>query len=602
MTVLEILEDVLQGHDLVGPALEVNVSARLRKREFTVQYNETDLNFITRLLEDEGIFYYFDHSGSEEKLCIADGVGNLKALPETPSLDYHAQEGLKHMQKDHIFKVRRTQQFVTRSTLVKDYNERTPSADIRATHAGASGFGERHVYAPGARDVEAAVSASQILSERFQSEKVLLTGEGVAISMRSGFTFRLEDGRHGPFEGHYLLMRVEHHGDQREGFEGQEAKLIYHNRFVGVPGNTDYRPAARSRKPQIAGVLTARVDGPESDYAYLDEDGRYRVKLPFDLSDRKDGNASLPIRLIQPYGGSQYGTHFPLHRQNDVILAFIGGDIDRPIALGAMPNPSQASPVNSSNRSQSMLRTASGHEFRLDDLEGKTVIQLLSSGGHSVTINDDPANCEIRLETKNKYTLVLDDKNLNTRLLTPGGQVLLMDDDKTRMTLTTAYGHRMTLDDESKSVAVQTGKGHVLRLDDENEILGLQDVDGKHSLELDIAGGKIGIKTEGDMELSAKGSFTLQASEIHMEAVKQGIELKAAKDLVLDGLNVSAKAGKKLALEGAQSANLKGLATQIEATKDLNLKGGMTTKISGVQASLEAQLVAQIKGTQVFIN
>ena len=117
--------------------------------------------------------------------------------------------------------------------------------------------------------------------------------------------------------------------------------------------NTPYRaPVDHTRRPQVSGVLTARIETTGGDYAYLDDQGRYRLKSLFDNADTKTGEASHPVRMLQHLAGANYGIHFPLHAGTEVLITCLNGDPDRPIILGSVSNPATQSPVTSANASQ----------------------------------------------------------------------------------------------------------------------------------------------------------------------------------------------------------------------------------------------------------
>jgi type VI secretion system secreted protein VgrG len=604
----DIVEETLKGAGLAADDFDLKIKGAPRKREYTVQYNETDLDFLSRLLEDEGFYYWFEHAGDKEKLIIADSVEGVAPILHTPAVEYMAGTGLSHLatkneQRDHIAKLRRTQRMVTGKAVIKDYNDRTPATAILG-RAAKTGQGEDYHYGPQALDAGDAERIATLRAEMHAATKIKLEGEGICRAFRAGMRFELRDSLgHSHLAGKYTLLRVIHHGDQREGFEGDQAKLIYKNDFECIPAETVYRPPLATAKPKIAGFLSAKTDGVEGQYAFLDDDGRYHAKLPFDLTDKKDGQASLPIRMNQPYGGPNYGMHFPVHVGNEIVLAFEDGDPDRPMALGTVPNPSTASPVNKRNPSESIIRTATGHQIRLDDKEGKTVIEIVTKGKHVITLNDDPEHQEIRVKTTNANELVFDDKHKHITMQTPeGAHILKMDYDKKVFSVDTKYGHKFTMDDEAKKIALQTKEGHILALDDDKKLITLQDGKGKHVFQIDVGGSKVSLTTEGDMQFKAKGALNIEAKEITMEAKQGAINAKAMKDVVLEGMNFSAKGKQKAAIEGTSEASLAAVQVKIEgkATVDISSKG--QTKVGGLQVSVAGQVMSEIKGAMVMIN
>ncbi len=607
-TFTEIVEEVLKGGGLAADDYELKLKGAPRKREYVVQYNESDLDFLSRLLEDEGVYYRFDHDGSKEKLILADSVDGIAPIPHTPTVEYQANTGLSNLanekeKRDHIIKLRRTQHMVTGKATVKDYNDRTPETAVIG-RAAKAGQGEDYRYGPQALDTGEANRIATLRIEMHAVRKIRLEGESNCRAFRSGMRFELKDP-HGNshLEGKYTVLRLTHQGDQREGFEGDHAKLIYKNTFECIPADTVFRPPLRTPKPKIAGFLSAKVDGVTGQYAFLDDDGRYHAKLPFDLTDRKDGQASLPIRMNQAYGGPNYGVHFPVHIGNEIVLAFEDGDPDRPIALGTIPNPANASPVNKRNPSESLIRTATGHQIRLDDKDGKTVIEITTKGKHVLTLNDDPDHQEIRLKTTNANELVFDDKHKHITMQTPeGAHILKMDYDKKVFSVDTKYGHKLTMDDEKKKSALQTKDGHILSLDDDKKLLTLQDGKGKHVIQIDAGSGTVSVTTEGDMEFSAKGALNIQAKEISMEAKSGAINVKAKQDVAIDGMNVNVGAKQKVALEAKMDASVKGMNLKLEGQMNVDTKAGMQNKMTGLMTNVESQAINTVKGAMVMVN
>ena len=314
-----------------GPFLE---------REYTVQYNETDLDFIRRLLEEEGICYYFDHEGGTDVMTTLDKATDVRPAPNNDRVEFMGNAGLSHMSTDHVNKMVRTRRMVTGKVTFKDYNDRTPEVKIQGAVAN-PGQGEQYTYAPVVTTTAEAQRVAALRGDMLAASKEVLEGEGICRGFRAGYRFELTEGGPSLFAGKYTLVRVTHHGDQREGFESDAANIIYTNTFTCIPAATVFRPAQLTPRPKIHGIITAKVDGQAGPYAYLDEEGRYHAKMPFDRTDLTDGGATLPIRMSQPYGGPNYGMHFPVHNGNDIVLGFIDGNVDRRHRPGHRAQPQQ---------------------------------------------------------------------------------------------------------------------------------------------------------------------------------------------------------------------------------------------------------------------
>ena len=153
----------------------------------------------------------------------------------------------------------------------------------------------------------------------------------------------------------------------------------WENRFTAIPVTTPFVPPRRTPWPRIPGLVNAVVDGSiKGDYAELDDQGRYHLRLGYDRSGRTDKSATHPVRMMQPHAGSHYGMHFPLRPGTEVLVGFVNGDPDRPIIVGTAPNPITASPVELRNQTQNVLRTGSDNEIVMEDLRGIERIRIHS--------------------------------------------------------------------------------------------------------------------------------------------------------------------------------------------------------------------------------
>lgn len=584
-------------------------------RDYVVQYNESDLAFVQRLLEDEGIHYFFDHSGRQEVMVIANKPDHAKPILHTPEVRFQGETGMVNNLMEYCDSMTRYVRKVMAKATFKDFNPKTPGVTVMGSHENkvlpdGHPTGEYYQYGAYLNTPDEATRKAKLRAEMLSCGKETYRGTGVFRGARAGFRFKLKDSgaaNQGGFDGEYFLVKVNHIGVTENPGEGEGAggqpHTHYRNAFECVKGGTAYRPPLLTPRPTVPGLLTALIEGPEDKYGSIDAEGRYHAKFFFDRSDRKDDKSSRPIRLAQPYGGANYGLHMPLHKGVEIALGFVAGDPDRPIALGAVPNPQTGSPVVVKNKSESVIRTASGHQIRLDDLEKKTVIDVTTQGKHKLSMNDDKDAQEIRLTSTDLNEMVFDDTNKNIRIATPDGAHLVkLDYDKKVLTAETKYGHKLTMDDEAKRIALQTKEGHILSLDDDKQLLTLQDGKGKHVFQIDASGGIISITTQGDMEIAAKGKLNIEAKEITMEAKQGAVNVKAMQDLVMEGMNFSAKGKMKLALEGGTEAGLSAVQTKVEGKATLEMSSKGQTKVGGLQVSVAGQAMSEVKGAIVMIN
>jgi len=387
-----------------GLDFEVNATRSYPSREYVCQYNETHFNFASRWMERNGFYFFFDQSGSQEKMVIADSLSVHTPHPGGDTLKYAEPTGLDagltgQSSKSFYCDQRR----LPKEVMLKDYNYRTPSLDIQAKElVSQSGAGTVYMHGGHLLTPTEAMSEVKIRVEEFKCREQLFFGESNAPFLQPGYTFTLQDHYRDDFNQSYLLIEVKHDGAQESwltaglGATGVGDRLFYRNSFAAIPASVQFRPEVKTPKPKIEGPLSAVIDAEESgQYAELDDQGRYKVIMPFDLSGRKDGQASTWLRMIQPYAGSGHGMHFPLHKGTEVAVIHYEGDPDRPVIAGAVPNPETKSIVTSTNQTMSNITTSGGNQIHIQDQEGSQRILLNSTAkGDFIRIgahNDPPS-------------------------------------------------------------------------------------------------------------------------------------------------------------------------------------------------------------------
>ena len=359
----EIIESVLGEYSLSGDAVELRLAETYTSREYVVQYEETDFNFVSRWMEHLGIYYFFEDAGGEEKMVIADSRNQLVEAPDHASLVYSAQQQ-SHAGGFHD--MRRRDKRIPAAVQVRDYNWRQPFKPVvgDAEIDSAIGVGLQSYYGAHAKTDQECATFARLRAERWKATRHRFSGRTTHGDLAPGARFSITGAGLPEFNQEYTIVEVGHVAEQSEAGGGAS----YHNEIESIAYSTEYRPPVRARWPRITGLMHARIDAEAvSSAAPINGEGLYRVVLPFDLYGAGGGRASRWIRKAEPYAGGEYGMHFTLHVGTEVLLAHQDGDPDRPIIVAAVPNPSASSPVRQDNATRSAIRTRSGILLDFED-------------------------------------------------------------------------------------------------------------------------------------------------------------------------------------------------------------------------------------------
>ncbi len=407
----EIMEAALKDGDLVsGIDFEFRLQNEYQPLEYICQYGESHLNFVSRWAEREGIYYFFEQTDQSEKVVFTDTKISQTDLLLGKDLIYSPQSGLDSLHTKEVVR-----NFLCKHSLLpqriflKDYNYRKPSLAMEGSaEVDSDGRGENYIYGEHFPTPEEGNRLAKIRAEELLCRKSLFFGKSSVPFIVPGFTFDLQEHYQKIYNRKYLITDVNHEGHQTgylisgitAALESRDEQMFYSNTFTAIYSDAQFRAERTAVKPKISGTINAKIDAATSgQYAELDDQGRYKVILPFDRSDRTGGKASAWCRMMQPYSGADYGMHFPQHKGGEVLLTFIDGDPDRPIIAGAVPNPETKTPVTTDNQTQSMIRTGGGNQIRIEDGEGGQQIHMSSPTQNSKISLGDVNEGNIYLRT-----------------------------------------------------------------------------------------------------------------------------------------------------------------------------------------------------------
>jgi type VI secretion system secreted protein VgrG len=360
-----------EGDDFV---VLLNHQDKSPKHEYVVQYQESDWDFIQRWLEHEGFFYWFTHTDGV-KLVIADDNADATAIASPETLSFRERNNLLAGEAASVWSFYATRTRVAKTVTLVDYNHRRPRDLLVARQPVEKGtFGNAFLYGDHFKDMDVGKALAKVRAEELAAAHYVVKGVTDCERMRVGHTFELENHYHADYDGKYLVTSTDFlvGVDPRLSAEQLATEGLrqvgYQSTFTAIPHQVPFRPRRRAPWPSIHGVMHAHVEADTSgDYAQIDGQGRYKLKLPFDVGASHGTASSRWVRMAQPSAGAGYGSHHPLRKGTEVLVAHIDGDPDRPVILSAVPNAATPGPVVDANASQSVVRTPSGIRVIMED-------------------------------------------------------------------------------------------------------------------------------------------------------------------------------------------------------------------------------------------
>ena len=580
MDIEQMVTEVLKNSDFSNEDFEFNLNETYPELEFAVQYRETNFDYINRRLEHYGIFYYFDHRGDNDVVVFIDSNDSIPAIEQSEDISYNPNRD-PLSEQETISEFCYQEKVVTGTVRLKDYNYRFPTKQLMVeSQMDSAAPGTYYEFGDHFKDENEGEFLANIRNQEILSRSKIIHGESDCRLFRAGYTFKMAKHYREEWNNEFILTKVISRGTQRGMFgilpAAKEIIPTFESVFEAIPVDVDYRPPRITPIPRVSGIMTAKIEtGAQDEYAFLDDQGRYKIKIPFDLSDKTNGEASRLIRLSQPYSGPGYGMHFPNHADAEMVWSCVDGNVDRPLGISTAPNPNQNSPVILGNKAQNIIRTAGGNELIMDDTTEEAQIFINTPDANNMLFDDKDDKIEVT--TTKKHKILMDDKNQNITVQTTDGHFMIMDDKNTKITVQSKNGHRLSINDT-----------------DGGENITLVDKSGENTFVIDISNKKLVIRTDnGDMDIHApNGTIDIKATTLNC---------KTTGDSSFKAANINS--------EAQQDYNVKATNITDEASMDYTEKGmnvtseaGMEHKSKGLNVTSEAGVNQQVKGTMVTVQ
>lgn len=399
MTAVEIIEEVFGRHPYA--MFEKRMSGSYPAREYCVQYDESDLDFVQRLMEHEGIFYFFEFADGEHKMILTNEMSKLEDIPGETTVPFRPTDRPDHAMQHSVSSWSSRGQVQPAVYSHTSYDFTKPSTSLMSRSNKALGHenddGENYHH-PGAHlDVGRGDDVALVRREELQAQQKRSAGQGIIFEMRSGVVFTLEEHQRKSENTEQVALEVEYivnNPDYKTGGGGNS--LPFFVRFIAAPKDVPYRPVRKTQHPVMRGPQTAVVVGPGGEEIYTDEYSRVKVQFHWDREGSSDENSSCFVRVSSVWAGANWGFIQIPRIGQEVIVDFIEGDPDQPIITGRVYNAEQMPPYTlPDNMTQSGWKSNSSpggggfNEIRFEDKKGEEEVYLQAEKDNTILVKND---------------------------------------------------------------------------------------------------------------------------------------------------------------------------------------------------------------------
>jgi len=487
----EIIEDVFKS--LGFSDYELSLTKSYPKRAYCVQYRETDFNFVSRLMEYHGIYYFFRHEAQKHVMVLADSPSAVKPCPMQHKAEY---KGVENTHQDDLDVVRTwlsEQELRSGSWALTDFNFETPLTAVSASVDSLVKTWKKELqvydYPAGCDSKSDTEAITRVRMEAEESWQQVARANTTCRAFLPGFKFELVDHPDQSQDHEWLITQVDHEATASGYRAGQtDEPSRYSNQVVCIPSDVPFHPLRLARRPFVQGPQTALVVGPKGDEIYPDKFGRVKVQFHWDRAGKYDADSSCWIRVSQAWAGKGWGAVSLPRIGQEVIVDFLEGDPDQPIITGRVYNGEEMPPYALPDQmTKTVLKTNSSkggegfNEFRFEDKKGEEQIFIHAEKNLDIRVK----NNEYETVTKDFHLIVEQDKFVQTK-----------------------NDHHETIE---RDYAQAVGRDHHLK------------VTGKQALEVD-----------GSRSLKVSGDVAEQFGQNYSSQVSMAAYLKAGMTIVLE--------------------------------------------------------------------
>lgn len=591
LSVIEIIEKVFKQHGLSD--YDVRCTTTYQKRPYTVQYRESDLNFVSRLMEEEGIFYFHEHTRSKHVLALADSNATMRAFPGNDSarIAVHAK-----LDEDIVTEFHREDSVYVGAVTLRDYDPLEPAISLHST---VTGPGKQEVFdyqpviftKPGEGD-----RFARLRLESLEALQQVARGRSTCRFFESGRRFELVEHSRSDMNIQHLVLEVRHTAESGDYRSWDTGPFEYSNEFVTIPATIPYRPPRLAAKPIMRGAQTAVVVGKSGEEIWTDKYGRVKIQFHWDREGSNNEDSSCWVRVSSAWAGKTWGmVHIPRIGQ-EVVVDFLEGDPDRPIITGSVYNGEQMPPYAlPTNQTQSGVKSRStkgggneeANEIRFEDKKGSELVYVHGQKDQQILIENDRTE-EVKHdekitigndrteEVKKNESITIGENRTekvgkDETITIAGGRTEQVDKDE-KITIKGKRDHE-TKGDEKLTVggkqdgSIGSDRTFKIGSNDKLDVGSNLDIKANSNINIKAVGGKIVAEAATGIELKV-GASTIKITPSGIELKAPQIKIQGMAQLEFKAPMVTGKADGMLQLQGPM--------TQLKGDGLLIVKGGVT--------------------------
>lgn len=507
-----------------------------KAREYCVQHDESDFHFVSRLLEEDGIAYYFMHEQGKHTLYLVDQQNAYQECVEAEVEHSKGSKGNQISEWQHVYSFKKGQ------WSLNDYNFKEPGKKLLANTKTTSQYArnsefEHYEYA-GLYESTIGADLVKIRMEAEEADRDTVAGRSDCSTFYAGGKFKLAKHASASEKGSYVIVGITHSATDRSYTSDEDDSAArYSNTFACVPADIHFRPRRAHEKPRMAGPQSAMVVGPSGEEIFTDEFGRIKVQFIWDREGKQDENSSCYLRVVQSWAGHEWGASFIPRIGHEVIVDFLNGDPDRPLVTGSVYNGRNKPPFDSKTQSGVKTRSTKGgdpshfNELRFDDKKDAEQIFLHAEKNFDVEVENDQTE-----SIQNNQTITVDNDRTKT---VKNNENSTIENDRNK---TVNNNQSETI---AKNKTVDVGESHTETIGKDMKISVGNDL-------TESVDGQYAESVTKEYGLKAK-AITMQADdEITLKTGSAKIVMKSNGDITISGANINVKGSGNVVTKGSK--------------------------------------------------